>query len=60
MIPMIAGITISPIYSYIYSRHFVIISDPVEERKNMIQNQLGEPLKNAIQEVKKNISSIST
>lgn len=56
---MIAGITISPIYSCIYSQHFVIISDPVEERETMIQNQLGEPLKNAIQEVKKNISSIS-
>ncbi len=56
---MIAGITISPIYSYIYSQHFVIIFDPVEERETMIQNQLGEPLKNAIQEVKKNISSIS-
>ena len=56
---MIAGITISPIYSYIYYQHFVLISDPVEERETMIQNQLGEPLKNAIQEVKKNISSIS-
>lgn len=58
VIAIIAGITIWQIYSYIYSHDSIIISDPVEGRETIIKTQPGEPLKNATQEVKENISNI--
>ena len=58
IIAIIVGIIIWQIYSYIILQNSIIISDPVEGRETIIQTSPGEPLKNATQDVKENISNL--
>jgi hypothetical protein len=60
IIAIIAGIIIWQIYSYISSENSILITDPVDGKKTVIQNEPGESLKNATQEVKSNIFKINT
>jgi hypothetical protein len=60
IIVIIAGITTWQIYSYLSSQNSVIISDPIEGSETITKSSPGEPLKNATEEVKENISTISS
>lgn len=60
IIAIIAGIITWQIYSYLSSQNSVIISDPVEGSETITKSSPGKPLKNATEEVKENISTISS
>lgn len=58
IIAIIAGIITWQIYSYLSSQNSVIISDPIEGSETITRSSPGEPLKNATEEIKENISTI--
>ena len=57
IIAIIGGIIIWQIYSFISSDSSVLISDPVETKETIIKKPPGEPLKNASEELMRNVGN---